>query len=120
MLFCASLAVASEPFALEVAPQAERGLVDLLLLGGLFGVALPAVLWRSGSALAFTLWPRLLASLLLAVPGAVVAARFIALDQDRASPWAYGSAALAGLVALGALAVLARRVPRIFSSFSTF
>jgi hypothetical protein len=65
-------------------------------------------------------WQRLLAGLGLAVPGAVVAARFIALDQERAAPWAYGSAALAGLVALGALAVLARRAPRIFSSFSGF
>ena len=65
-------------------------------------------------------WLSLLAGLLLAVPGAVVAACFITLDQDRAAPLAYGSAGLAGLVALAALVVLARRAPRIFSSFSAF
>jgi|GEM_PF-5089701 len=59
----------------------------------------------------------LLAGLLLAVPGAVMAAGFITLDQDRAAPWAYGSAALAGLGALAVLVLLARRMPRIFSSF---
>jgi hypothetical protein len=62
----------------------------------------------------------LLAHLLFAVPGAVVAACFISLDQDRAAPWAYGAAALLGLVALGGLRLLAQRVPRIFSSFSAF
>jgi hypothetical protein len=65
-------------------------------------------------------WLSLLAGLLLAVPGAVVAAGFITLDQDRAAPWAYGSAALAGMAALSALVLLARRVPRIFSSFTAF
>lgn len=61
LAFCAALAIVSEPFALEVAPQAERGFGDLLVLGGLFGVALPAVLWRAGGNLGFTLWPRLVA-----------------------------------------------------------
>ena len=65
-------------------------------------------------------WLSLLAGLLLAVPGAVVATGFITLDQDRAAPLAYGGAALAGLVALAALVFLGRRVPRIFSSFRAF
>jgi hypothetical protein len=63
---------------------------------------------------------RLAAVLLFAVPGAVVAAAFISLDQDRAAPLAYGSAALLGLAALAGLRLLDRRVPRIFSSFSSF
>ena len=62
----------------------------------------------------------LLAGLVLAVPGAVVAAGFITLDQERAAPAAYASAALLGLVALGLVRLLAWRVPRIFSSFSAF
>ena len=65
-------------------------------------------------------WLRWLAGLLFAVPGAVVAAGFISLDQDRAAPLAYGSAALLGLGALGALQLLARRLPQIFSSFAAF
>jgi hypothetical protein len=65
-------------------------------------------------------WLSLLAGMLLAVPGAVVAAGFVALDQDRAAPWAYGSAGLAGLVALAALALLARRAPRVIGSFRSF
>ena len=65
-------------------------------------------------------WLRLLAGLLLAVPGAVVAACFITLDQDRAAPWAYGGAGLAGLVTLAALVLLARQAPRIFGSFRAF
>jgi hypothetical protein len=65
-------------------------------------------------------WLGLLASLLLAVPGAVVAAGFIALDQEQAAPAAYASAALLGLVALGLVRLLAWRAPRIFSSFSAF
>ena len=65
-------------------------------------------------------WLSLLAGLLFAVPGAVVAAGFISLDQDRAPPLAYGSAALLGLAALGALQLGARRVPQIFSSFTAF
>lgn len=105
-----------------------------------FGVlgALGAVLWlganiawRPGTPLASEpgtqsppaprrRWLRMLGGLLLAVPGAVVAGGFITLDQDRAAPWAYGSAGLAGLVALAALVLLARRVPRIFTSFSAF
>lgn len=63
---------------------------------------------------------RLLSTLVLAAPGAVVAAVFISLDQERAAPLAYASAALAGLVALGLVRALAWRVPRMFSSFSAF
>lgn len=62
----------------------------------------------------------LLANLLLAVPGAAVAAGFISLDQERAAPLAYASAALLGLVALGVVRLLVWRVPRIFSSFRAF
>ncbi len=62
----------------------------------------------------------LLGRTLVAVPGAVAAAGFISLDQDRAAPLAYGSAAVVGVAALVALSLLARRVPRIFSSFSAF
>lgn len=69
--------------------------------------------WRGGAL-------GLLASLLLAVPGAVAAAGFISLDQERAAPLAYASAALLGLVALGLVRLLVWRVPRIFSSFSAF
>jgi hypothetical protein len=65
-------------------------------------------------------WLSLLAGLLLAVPGAVIAACFITLDQDRAAPWAYGAAGVAGLMALASLALLGRRAPRIFSSLSAF
>ncbi len=61
-----------------------------------------------------------LASVLLAVPGAVVAAGFISLDQERAQPLVYASAGLLGLLALGLVRLLAWRVPRIFSSFSSF
>jgi hypothetical protein len=66
------------------------------------------------------LWMRLLAYLLCAVPGALVAACFISLDQDRAAPLAYGSAALLGLAALGGLRLLNQRVPQIFGSFRAF
>jgi hypothetical protein len=62
-------------------------------------------------------WLSLLAMLLLMVPGAVVAAGFISLDQERAAPPAYAISALLGLVALGLLRLLSGRVPRIFSSF---
>jgi hypothetical protein len=65
-------------------------------------------------------WLGLLATLVLAVPGAVVAAGFISLDQERAAPLAYASAAILGLVALALVRLLAWRVPRIFSSFSAF
>jgi hypothetical protein len=62
----------------------------------------------------------LLATLVLAVPGTVVAAGFISLDQERAAPPIYASAALLGVVALGLVRLLAWRVPRIFSSFQAF
>ena len=62
-------------------------------------------------------WRSLLAMLLLMVPGAVVAAGFISLDQERAAPPAYAIAALLGLVGLGLVRLLSGRVPRIFSSF---
>lgn len=65
-------------------------------------------------------WLGMLATLVVAVPGAVVAAGFITLDQERADPAAYAGAALLGLVALGLVRLLAWRVPRIFSSFNGF
>lgn len=68
-------------------------------------------------------WGRLrfaLATLVVAAPGAVTAAGFISLDQERAAPLTYASAAAAGLVALALVRVLAWRLPRIFSSFSGF
>ena len=65
-------------------------------------------------------WRRLLGGLLLTVPGAVVATVFISLDQDRAAPVAYLSAALLGTVALWLLGLLGRRLPQIFGSFRAF
>ncbi len=63
---------------------------------------------------------KLLGRVLFALPGAVAAARFISLDQDRAEPLAYGSAAVLGVLALGGLSLLVRRAPRVFSSFTAF
>ena len=65
-------------------------------------------------------WKRLLGGLLLAVPGGLMAAGFITLDQDRTAPSVYGVAALAGALALWLLGLLARRLPQIFSSFRAF
>ena len=65
-------------------------------------------------------WRRLLGGLLLTVPGAIVAAAFISLDQDRAAPLAYTGAALLGIVALWLLGLLARGAPQIFGSFQAF
>lgn len=65
-------------------------------------------------------WRSWLTTLLLALPGALVAAGFISLDQERAAPSAYASPALVGLMVLGLLRWLAARVPRIFSSFRAF
>ena len=65
-------------------------------------------------------WRRLFGGLLLTAPGALVAARFISLDQDRAAPVAYAGAALVGGAALWLLGLLARRLPQIFSSFRAF
>ena len=57
---------------------------------------------------------------LCALPGAVAAAGFVSLDQDRAEPLAYAGAAVLGVLALGAVSLLGRRLPRIFSSFKAF
>ena len=65
-------------------------------------------------------WRRLLGGLLLTLPGALVAVAFISLDQDRAAPFAYASAALLGVVALWLLGLLGQRAPQIFSSFRAF
>lgn len=65
-------------------------------------------------------WRKLLPRLLLAAPGAVLAAGFIMLDQDRAEPVAYLAALAAALVALVALTLALRRLPQIFSSFRIF
>lgn len=59
--------------------------------------------------------------LLLALPGALCAIVFVSLDQERAAPGSYASAALVGAVGasvLGGLAV--RRLPKIFNYFSVF
>jgi hypothetical protein len=63
---------------------------------------------------------RLLWRLLLAVPGAILAAGFIMLDQDQASPTAYLAALGAALLALGALVGLLRRVPAILNYLNHF
>jgi len=65
-------------------------------------------------------WRRLLPRLLLAGPGAVLAAGFIMLDQDRAEPAAYLGALAAAVVVLVALTLALRRLPQIFSSFRIF
>ena len=100
----------------------------LALLGGALWLA-AILLWRppapASSEPATTsrpsrAWRTWLVGLLLALPGAVVAASFISLDQDRAEPVAYGSAALFGVASLWLLGLLARRAPQIFSSFRAF
>lgn len=59
-----------------------------------------------------------LARALLALPGALTAAAFISLDQDRAAPLAYLGAGLVGVLAVGAVAlVVARRLPQMFNAF---
>jgi hypothetical protein len=65
-------------------------------------------------------WRRQLPRLLLAAPGAVLAAGFIMLDQDRAEPVAYLEALAAALTTLVALTLAFRRLPQIFSSFRIF
>jgi hypothetical protein len=58
---------------------------------------------------------------LLALPGALTAAVFISLDQDRAAPLTYVGAALAGVLAsVLVVGVLARHVPQVFSIFRRF
>lgn len=63
---------------------------------------------------------RILGSLLLAVPGAALAAGFIMLDQDQAAPAAYLAALGAALLALGVLVTLLRRAPRILNYLNYF
>jgi hypothetical protein len=72
------------------------------------------------SVAAVPAWRRLLPRLLLAGPGAVLAAGFIMLDQERAEPVLYLAALAAALVALLALTLALRRLPQIFSSFRIF
>lgn len=96
---------------------------------------LGAVLWL-GACLAFRPRPaevsdaepssvdrrvlRGLAYALFAAPGAVMAAVFISLDQERAAPATYWSAALLGSLALGLVAgVLVPRVPKIFNTIKS-
>lgn len=57
---------------------------------------------------------------LLAFPGAVLAAGFIVLDQDRAEPAAYAWALAGAVLALGMLTLGLRRLPQILNSFSGF
>jgi hypothetical protein len=63
---------------------------------------------------------RLLAALLAGLPGALIAAGFIVLEQEQAAPLSYAAAGAAGLVALGGLRLLVRRVPQMFSSSDSF
>lgn len=64
---------------------------------------------------------RWLGHLLFALPGAVTAAAFVSLDQERAAPGAYVVAALAGALAVFLVfQVLRRRAPQILSSFRSF
>jgi len=63
-------------------------------------------------------WRRPLLRVVFALPGALLSASFISLDQDRAAPVAYLWAALLGVLAIGLLGLLARRLSRIFSSFN--
>jgi hypothetical protein len=65
-------------------------------------------------------WWWLLGRALCVLPGAIAAAGFVWLDQDRAEPLAYAGAGLLGVLALGGLSVLGRRLPQIFSSFKRF
>jgi hypothetical protein len=58
--------------------------------------------------------------LLFGSPGAVIAAAVIALDQAQAAPLAYAGAGVLGGVALGLVALLLARFPRICSSFQGF
>jgi hypothetical protein len=58
--------------------------------------------------------------LLFASPGAVIAAVVISLDQARAAPLTYASAGVLGVLALGLVALLLARFPRICSSFQAF
>jgi hypothetical protein len=58
--------------------------------------------------------------LLLAVPGAALAAGFIMLDQDQAAPVAYLAALGAALLALGGLVALLRRAPVILNYLNYF
>jgi hypothetical protein len=96
-------------------------------------VALGAALWLAAS-LGFRLKPPdpvstapaprrfrgALLRLVFALPGALVAACVIALDQEQALAWSYGLAALAGIAGLLVLLVLARRAPKFLGSFSGF
>ncbi|HEX2874083.1 MAG TPA: hypothetical protein VHP33_22665 [Polyangiaceae bacterium] len=106
----------------RLSPLARLGM--LAGLGALLWLAVN-LSWRSPSGPSATTdaidakrWHRVAASLLFAVPGAAVAAGFIALDQERAAPAAYASAALLGLLGLGLVRLLERAAPRIFRSFN--
>jgi hypothetical protein len=111
-----------------LAPWSRSPLLSPL---GRFGVlaALGAVLWLVASYTWRRLpradderapaWHRWLARVLFALPGAVAAFGFISLDQERAAPASYAVAALASALVSCGLAVLGRRIPRIFSSFGS-
>lgn len=101
-------------------------LMRLAILGGLgfalwlvaCGVIPPAVRTETGRPVSRH-W-RFVGLAVFALPGAVTAWAFISLDQERAIPGSYASAALWGALAVGALGVVGRRAPRIFSSFYGF
>ena len=99
----------------------------LLTLGGVLWLS-TSLLLRRGRAVSGQAPPpaagegvwRLVGYGLFAMPGAVVAGLVISLDQARAAPTAYTSAALVGALMLGLVAVLVPRAPRIFGSFRAF
>jgi hypothetical protein len=99
----------------------------LLTLGGALWLA-GVLLVRAPSAVGVgpvpSRWAPAIAWLsraLLALPGALTASVCIALDQDRAAPFAYVGAGLAGVAALAlVVGVIARRLPQMFNSFRGF
>jgi hypothetical protein len=99
---------------------AGLGLALWLAANALFRLAPLAELPDRPSLPPLPAWRPLLPRLLLAAPGAVLAAGFIMLDQERAEPAAYLGALAAALAALVALTLAFRRLPKIFSSFRIF
>jgi hypothetical protein len=97
--------------------------VRCVVLGSIglgLGLALGA-LWRfSSSETPLRWWHRALGSALAGVPGLAAAVVVIGLDQEQAAPASYTWALAAALAALGLLAVLRWRAPKIFNSFSAF
>jgi hypothetical protein len=90
---------------------------------------LALTLWSGGIAVGGRLQPnegaaqrraskrmRWLGALLAGLPGAVVAAGFIVLEQEQAAPLSYVAAGAAGVTVLVGLWILVRRRPELFSA----